>query len=83
VAPSSADEAAILEVAERLRLQGVDPDSYSLEGGMPDEATVLDELPGGTWSVYYSERGQRRNERTFNYLDTALEEVARDLGVWL
>ena len=35
----------------------VDPDSYSLDGGTPAEAHVLERTPSG-WSVYYSERGR-------------------------
>lgn len=45
----------------RLRLR---EDAYSLTGGNLSEAYVLSKK-AGYWSVYYSERGQKVDERTF------------------
>jgi hypothetical protein len=50
---------------------------------MPDEALVLDWLPGGRWTVYFSERGQRKREREFAFLDDALQEIADQFKVWI
>jgi hypothetical protein len=83
VAPSSADERAIEEFAEKLRLRGVPREAISLEGGMPDDMLVLDWLPGGRWTVYYSERGERKREQEFAFLDNALQEIADQLKVWI
>jgi hypothetical protein len=83
VAPTSADERAIEEFREKRRRSGIPSEAYSLDGGLPDDALVLDWLPGGRWTVYYSERGARKREQEFAFLDTALDEFARDLGVWV
>jgi hypothetical protein len=83
VAPTSAEERAIAEFGEKLRLAGIPAEAFSLEGGMPDETLVLDWLPGGRWTVYFSERGQRKREREFAFLDDALQEIADQLKVWI
>jgi hypothetical protein len=83
VAPTSADEREIEEFREKLRRGGIPSHAYSLEGGMPDEALVLDSLPGGRWTVYFSERGQRMREREFAFLDDALQDMADQLKVWI
>jgi hypothetical protein len=83
VAPTSAEEKAIEEFAEKLRLRGIPRDAVSLEGGMPDETLVLDCLPGGRWTVYFSERGQRMRELEFAFLDDALQDIADQLKVWI
>ena len=44
--------------------RGVPKDMYSLTGGLPNEAYAI-ERAGGTWRVYYSERGQRSGLREF------------------
>ena len=61
------------DLARYLHEKGVPIDSYSLEGGNPSEAMVLDRSRSGLWYVYYSERGSRVSERVF-----ALEEDACD-----
>ena len=70
---------------ERLRAlldaEDVDPAAYSLDGGLPFEAYVLERQPLG-WAVYYSQRGLRSNEEPFTTEDEAcarlLELVLRD-----
>ncbi len=47
-----------------LDAEGIDPDAYSLDGGMPDEAYVLERRPD-CWLVFYSERGLRTAETRF------------------
>lgn len=65
-----------------LDAENVDPGAYSLEGGMPFEAYVL-ERRVSNWAVYYSERGLRSGEVVFNSEDEAcsyfLDLVLRDL----
>ena len=48
-----------------LDAEQVDPAAYSLEGGMPSEAYVL-EPRAADWAVYYSERGLRSDEVVFH-----------------
>ena len=83
MAPTSAEQRQIDEFGERLWRAGIPRDAFSLEGGMPDETLVLDRLPGGRWSVYFSERGERKGEREFAFLDNALQEIADQLKVWI
>ena len=42
----------------------VNPLSYTLSGGLPNEKYVIDQGIG-KWSVYYSEKGQKNNEKVF------------------
>ena len=54
---------------------------YSLEGGQSNDTFCLEQL-GQRWCVYYSERGERYDERTFESESTAcvyLLEVLREL----
>ncbi|NJP43403.1 hypothetical protein [Actinacidiphila epipremni] len=71
------------EVKNILVSSGVSPDDYSLNGGLPFEAYCL-EPRGGTWAVYYSERGRRSSEKVFATEDEAcrefLDRVLGDLG---
>ena len=53
------------ELAEAAERGGIRPEAYSLVGGLPTEAYVLDLVEGG-WTVYYSERGKRRDEVRFD-----------------
>ncbi len=52
------------DLQQRLREEGIDELSYSLDGGFPSERYVLS-YEGNVWLVYYSERGQMTNLRTF------------------
>lgn len=66
---------------ELLDAEDVDPHSYSLEGGMPFEAYVL-ERRATDWAVFYSERGLRSHEIALQTEEeacsTLLELVLRD-----
>jgi hypothetical protein len=53
-------------------------DSYSLSGGFPNEAFCLDESYG-LWTTYYSERGHRTGEKSFNDEATACASFLHDL----
>jgi len=52
------------ELHAELRKRGIRERSYSLDGGSPDERYVLERSNGG-WTVFYSERGNRNEERWF------------------
>ena len=57
---------------------GFDPDAYSLFGGHPSEAYVLDDR-GGEWVVYYSERGLESGLQSFPNEDLACRHLAERL----
>jgi len=57
---------------EILRSEGIRDSAYSLEGGLRDDTLTLDQI-GERWIVYYSERGQRWDERSFSDEDAACE----------
>lgn len=46
------------EFYKEMDAAGVPRDSYSLQGGLPNEAYCI-ELVGSKWVVYYSERGNK------------------------
>ena len=58
-----------------LEHEGVCEDAYSLEGGHPSEAYVLDQVSGGRWRVYYSERGQEVGPACFDSEAKAVEHL--------
>jgi hypothetical protein len=74
------------ELEEILRQRKVDPSAYSLGGGLPAEKYTLDHA-GSKWSVYYSERGQKNDERIFDFEDEAcrylLNLLSSDLSTGL
>ena len=73
---------AIQELHWILARRGVDPQRYSLEGGLPDECTCLETLPDGRWAVYYSEQRPPRPARPSYYDARDAVEAMRDrLGV--
>lgn len=72
------------DVQKKLTSSKVDPAAYSLTGGLPNEAYCI-EHQGRIWSVYYSERGRKTSEKTFETEDEAcrefLERIIGDLGL--
>lgn len=64
---------------DRLRLeldgQGIDPDSYCLDGGHPSERYVMEDRRA-EWVVYYSERGLESGLRPFATEDLACRHLA-------
>lgn len=58
------------ELLEILKKEKVSPNSYSLNGGLPNEAYCLNKV-NGTWEVYYSERGRKTGLKTFDSEDEA------------
>jgi hypothetical protein len=49
---------------EELENKGIRKDSYSLNGGLPNEAYCLNQNDG-IWEVYYSERGIKSGLKAF------------------
>ncbi|MBN9328193.1 MAG: hypothetical protein BGO38_04575 [Cellulomonas sp. 73-145] len=72
------DQALLRSLFDR---ENVDPRCYSFGNTAPEERYSLERTYAG-WSVYYDERGHRRDERTYEDLDAAcrdmLERVLRD-----
>lgn len=52
------------ELCGRLDANGVHADAYDFDKTQKDEVYTLEKHPAG-WTVYYRERGLRRDERTF------------------
>lgn len=59
------------DLSRLLVERNISPLAYSLGGGLPNERYVLSQEPGGRWSVYYSERGQKSGEHIFDTEDAA------------
>ena len=66
------------ELRDLLRRKPVPEDAFVLDGAAVDEAYVLD-TDAREWSVYYSERGLRTDERRFATEDEACAEMLRRL----
>ena len=58
-------ELTLNTLSDLLNSRGVDPDAYSLSGGLPNESYCIDR-DGTDWLVYYSERGLRSGLQRFN-----------------
>ena len=61
------------ELRAVLQQRGIRERSYSLEGA-DDERYCIERSAAG-WAVYYSERGNRNDERWFRSKDEACEEL--------
>jgi hypothetical protein len=72
------DRNALKEFLDR---ENVDPRSYALDSPNPDEQYSLQQTSDG-WTVYYAERGLRREERVYDNEGDAcrdlLDRVLRD-----
>lgn len=53
------------ELRAKLRAMGVSRDRYSVDGGLPWDATGMESLPDGGWRVYFSERGAKYTVKVF------------------
>ena len=62
------------ELLTAIDRDGINPNTYSLEGGHPPERYVLAHQPGG-WSVYYSERGLETGRADFGTEDEACRHL--------
>jgi len=69
------------ELGETLHREGINSNTYALDGGHPSEKYVIDVRPGG-WAVYYSERGLESGLQEFDTEDAAcrylLEQLRND-----
>lgn len=63
------------QLLQRLKESGVYSGSYSICDGTADEAYVISDEGYGKWAVFYSERGQRNRESTFQSESDACEEL--------
>jgi hypothetical protein len=72
----------LADLKAKLDAAGVLPEAYSLTGGLPSERYVLNQLAGGRWEVYYSERGLKSGLHSFEAEDAAckhlLDQILRD-----
>lgn len=59
-----------------LASERVDPDAYSLSGGLREDRYCLEQLPSGRWATYFAERGMRSDEREFDSEAAACEALA-------
>jgi len=70
------------ELIKKLKEKRIRDSAYSLEGGLPGDKYVLSDDGYGTWSVYYSERGERLDEKKFTSESEAcfylLERLLKD-----
>lgn len=66
------------ELATRLKVEKVPETLYCLEGGLPNDRVCLEKNSIG-WQVYYSERGQKYDERLF----FTEEEACNYLYMWV
>lgn len=72
------------ELKRKLDNLSIDPNSYSLGGECSDETLCLEERHG-KWSIYYSERGLRTKEESFDSeekaCDAFLVRIKKMIGV--
>jgi hypothetical protein len=66
------------ELQERLNLEKISTDVYSLNGGLPNERFCLGQI-AGKWEIYYSERGDKTGLVTFDKETEACEYFYREL----
>ena len=62
----------IADLKNLIRLSNIREDSYSLNGGLPNEAYCLNRNKN-TWEVYYSERGNKTGIKEFSSEEEACE----------
>lgn len=75
------------ELKQKLISSNIPKDTYSLEGGLPNEAYCINQNED-KWEVYYSERGQKSGLKIFDseeeaceYFYQALIEMLKDMGI--
>ncbi len=61
------------ELKTKLQGAGVRPQSYSLDGGLPNERYVLSQQSNDRWEVYYCERGGKSSFHSFDSESAACE----------
>jgi hypothetical protein len=75
------------DLRKMLDSGNVPKDTYSLEGGLPNEAYCLNRN-GNQWEVYYSERGQKSGLKLFeteneacDYFNKSLVQMLKVMGI--
>lgn len=66
------------ELLARLQEEGIPADSYSLEGGLPNDKLCIEKTCLG-WEVYYSERGARYQVEVFPTPEEAHQNLYKRL----
>jgi hypothetical protein len=61
-----------IDLEAKLRQHNIPSSSYSLKGGLPNEAYCLERLTD-KWAVYYSERGSKTSLKEFTTENEACE----------
>ena len=56
----------VQELKDILRAEGIEERYFSAAGQANDESFVIEMREGNDWHVYYSEHGQRTDERYFS-----------------
>jgi hypothetical protein len=67
------------ELKDKLVRLGISEHAYALHGGLWDDRYVLNQEPGGEWSVYYSERSQRIGYKVFENESEACKYLLKKL----
>lgn len=75
------------DLRQKLFTENIPKDTYSLDGGLPNEVYCLNQN-GNKWEVYYSERGQKSGGKCFktedeacNYFYKSLIQGLKDMGI--
>lgn len=75
------------DLKQKLNSSNIPKDTYSLEGGLPNEAYCINQNED-KWEVYYSERGQKSGlkiidseEEACEYFYQELIEMLKDMGI--
>ena len=74
----------VAELSKELQKLDIDELSYSIGYTSDSEKYVIDSIPNGKWVTYYSEKGLRTGERTFDSEEEAcnyfIQTLKRDVG---
>lgn len=69
----------ILELQNKLNELNLNPEAYSILGGLRDECYILLKNNNRRWEVFYSERGLKSSLKVFESESEACEELFRRL----
>jgi hypothetical protein len=71
-----------IQLTELLHSLDVPDAAFSTDGVAKNEAHIIEQQGPDTWCVYYSERGQRSDERFFATEDEACRYVYESFLKW-
>lgn len=66
------------DLREKLQQEGIRPDAYCLNGGLPNESYCLNES-NNQWEVYYSERGNKSGLKVFDNENDACQYLYQQI----